>query len=245
VAVAEQLPADAPRVCPNCGAGNPAQAVVCCACGVNLLTFESAEEQMQASAQGQAATRRAEAGQSAAQYIAQESAQGRRRMVWLVIVLLAAVIGLLIMIVAITLFVAHQRQMEIERAAATYAAATACLEQGDYRCARDGFLVVLKLQPRHSGARAGLLQARQHLAEEYVDAEQWEKAVTELDALLRDRPGDRDALALLRQALESWLQDAQARGDLLLQWRILRMLNSHFPARPTPRPGPTMPSQAA
>lgn len=227
-------PPDLAVGCPSCDALNRPNALVCVGCGVNLAQFPVAAARLRERQREQAEAHAQELAEDATAAVAGEVARGRRQLrVRLGLVLGgAALVALLIVLGAA--FQAHQARVREERLAAEYQRATACLEALDYVCAREGFSALLSEEPHYPGAQAELDEARRRLAQEYGQARRWEDAIAELDAVLAISPGDRPALALMKDVYDRWLTDANARGDWLTAIKARWQRDARFPSEVWP-----------
>ena len=86
---------------------------------------------------------------------------------------------------AVYAFLQAQRR---DRLAADYAAAVACLDRADYRCAVDKLDDLIREEPDYPAARAKRVAARLGLAGQYAAAGQWPAGIAELEAVLEDDP---------------------------------------------------------
>ena len=98
-----------------------------------------------------------------------------------------------------TAWYARQQQLRRQRLAIQYEKATVCLTAGDYLCALENLDALLRAEPNYPNAQSSLDAARYHIAERYVQARQWQKAVEMLETLLKDNPYHVQALNLLEK----------------------------------------------
>jgi predicted Zn-dependent protease len=91
-------------------------------------------------------------------------------------------------------------------------------------------VALLKERPDYPGARDNLNLARYGLAQQYAKSGKWQEAVDELDALLKDIPGDTASLDLMKDVYDRWWQDAVSRGDILTAIRVGLQRDARFPA---------------
>jgi hypothetical protein len=228
-AVSAEVVREQGLVCGNCHAPNPANAVVCASCGVNLAAFPAALDRIRQLEQTRAAEYAAALSATAASRRDREASASRRRLRYQLAGLLgAAIIGLLLALGALHLHQAQQRA-QAERLAAADQRAQACLDAGQYLCARDGFLALTREQADYPGAQAALVQARDGLAAQYETAGQWQKALAELDAVLDRTPGDPATVALEQDLFSRWMADAAGRGDYVTVVRVGLLREARFP----------------
>jgi ribosomal protein L40E len=226
--------ADSPHgsrlVCPSCHALNPPSALICKSCGIHLVQYRAAAPRL---VDAQKERARAQAQQLAGEIsasVAAEVEQARRRF-RLQVRLLAGVAAVLAVVAVIAaLYFGGQVRLRREQLRAEYEAAMACLDHGDYLCARDNLLDVLSEEGSFPDARVKLKQARYGLAQQYARTGQWQAAVDELDALLGDSPGDSLALSLMKDVYDRWLADTLSRGDFLTAIMILIQSRTRFPS---------------
>ncbi len=189
---------------------------------------------MQEIRQDVAAAHSAQLEEHTSEIVTQALQQGREQFRTQLRIALAVTFVLGILIAGGLVWYADQRQQRTVRLGNEYAQATACLNSGDYQCARKMFNAVLIEEPGYPGALSGLTNARYELASQFTQAGQWEQAVTELDAILRVEPADIRTLELLRMTYDRWYDDALARGDLLTALSVDGQRKARFPdATPT------------
>lgn len=221
--------------CENCHTLNAPGALICSGCGVNMQNYAEARKQVNQRTEAAAEEAQARTQTEVAARVAIEARQNRRILLRQIQLVALAVSGIVMVGILVLLAMrAYQRQRE-EQMAALAEVAAACFAQADYLCARDNFAALATLDVTYPGVRADLRKARYAVAQQFARASQWQPAVDELDALLRDAPDDTQAIALLRDTFDRWYQDAIARGDLLTAARIdLQRLARFSPAAPTP-----------
>jgi ribosomal protein L40E len=226
--------------CPNCRALNPASAVVCRSCGVNLRLYQQALPHLREREAEQSRQHQDQLAESAAAAIALEGARSRersRRQLSGLGVALLLLAGLVIGGAAFLRFSQAQRR---DRLATDFAAATNCLQTQDYPCAVERFAALLDDEPDYPGAWAGLAEARLGLAGQLATAGQWEAAASELEMLLEANPANSAALAALRDVYDRWIQDALGRGDFIKALSLRLQRDARFPDEPlAPSPTPT------
>ncbi|MCL4299595.1 MAG: hypothetical protein KJ077_27915 [Anaerolineae bacterium] len=135
-----------------------------------------------------------------------------------------------VLVVTGTAWYTYQQHLRREWLATQYHIARTCLDNGDYLCARDGFVAILQVESNYSEASIHLDEARYELAQQYAQAGQWESAVTELDLLLKDYPADQRALKLLEETYDRWLLDAMGHGDWVTALKIKMQQEARFPS---------------
>lgn len=236
--------------CPNCRAVNPPQAIVCGACGINLPRAVAASTRVEddvapaveatwdqsadsADAEVAAWTGSTDGAIDAAD-VGGIGARSRRvlarQLRWVVI----GAVALAVAILAISAWRAEEAARERAALVQLDARAQACLARGDAACARDAFGSIVAQDPTYPGARDGLESARRVYAEQLAQSGQFSQAVDELDAILRDDPGDRAASEQLRRAFDRWYDDAIGRGDVTTAFFVDRLRRARFPTTPTP-----------
>jgi len=196
---------------------------------VNLAAYLAAGSRLRDLQAEQAGSRlqqvRAAAGKTAANEMARSQRQWRRQMLGL----LAAGVLVALVVVGVSLWHDHAQRLRRAREARMYEQAMACLQGEDYLCARDGFVVLLREDPQYGDAQSRLINARLGLARQYRAAGQWQAAVAELDQALRTSPTETDALSLLQDVYDAWLEDALSRGDWLTALRVQLQRDARFP----------------
>lgn len=227
--MASDPPLDTLVVCPNCQALNPARALICPSCGVNLGEFEAALPRIRQLQAEYTAAHRAQLADDTSALVVSETASGRRRLkTQLRLTLIAATLLAVLLTLGLAWYVRWQAQRRAELAA-SYKAALACLDAEDFLCARDGFIKLLEAQPDYRDALERLRLARYGLARQYAQAGQWPAAVDELDQVLKEDPTDPRALNLLQETYNRWLADALGRGDIVTVTKVMLQREARFP----------------
>jgi len=227
--VSAEPSSDNALICANCGALNPPNTLICRSCGVNLPQFRAAVPRLRELQSGHVAAYEEQLIQDAEVLVADQISRSRRDLrLRLRVALIAAAVLAVIIVIAAALY-AEQVRLRRERLAAQYERAATCLADENYMCARDGFLALLEEEPGYPGARDGLNEARYRLAETYARDKEWEKAIEELDALLKDVPRDEAAIALMHDVFDRWIEDLMSRRDILGALGVLWQRNLRFP----------------
>jgi tetratricopeptide (TPR) repeat protein len=219
-------------ICPNCGARNAPNTVICLSCGVNMPMFESAQAKLRQHQKEKADAHQKELEESAAQVVSEQKKLVRQQLsIQLRLLLLVA--GLVaIVIIAIVALYAYQLRLYRERIASDYERAATCLKNENFLCARDGFVSLLREEPNYRDATQQLVQARLGLAKQYTKSREWESAIAELDAILKTSPKDSQALTLLKDVYDQWYDDAMSHGDLIKALQIMLQRNARFGSGP-------------
>jgi tetratricopeptide (TPR) repeat protein len=198
--------------CPSCGTLNQPRAMICISCGIHMQKFRDAQTRIQDVQEDAASDHLAQLTGDASQVLKTEKARIRQQFkvqLWLLalgsVILLLIVVG----IVSLTAFQVQQRRAAL---AADYAEASACLDAENYICARDGFVELLDESPDYDGAEPALRTARIGLARQYIALGEWRKALSEIDMLEAQTPGDPELLALRTEVYDAW--NTQARSCL-------------------------------
>lgn len=226
--------------CPNCRALNPASAVVCRSCGVNLQLYQQVMPHLREREAEQLRQRQGQLAESAATAIAQEGAKRRERSYRHLSGLLIALLLLAGLVIAGAAILGYSQAQRRDRLAAELATAANCLQTQDYVCAIERFTALLDDEPDYPSARARLEEARLGLAGQLIATGQWEAATNELEIILEDNPANATALASLRDVYDRWIQDALGRGDFIKALSLHLQRNARFHDEPlAPLPSPT------
>lgn len=220
---------DKSLTCPNCRAINPPNTVVCRSCGIHLSAYRESQARLIEHKRDSTADHEAQLEASTSEAIVSGLARGRRQLaLQLRIVFGAAAILLVVIAITIALYAQAQKQRR-EQLALQYQSAVSCMRRSDYLCARDGLAALLQEEPTYPEAAPQLRDARYELAQQYLQAGQWQPALDELDTLLRDDPADVRALALTKDLFNRWYKDAVGRGDWVIALRVELQRKARFP----------------
>lgn len=224
----QEQPLEYRVICPSCGALNPANARVCTSCGIHIADYQEALPLMRQAEEQERAPQRQRLQAEAAAIQANEVSRGRRRLCLYLGIALGAAVALGLVIFLLTSWYAEAQRQRQQRLAGQYAVAEACLERQEYNCARDELIRLLREEPDYRDAQARLGEARYGLALQYVAAGQWKAAVAEMDQLLQEDPGNLQALALLRDTYDRWIDEAWTGGDLIMVLGLTQQRNARF-----------------
>lgn len=214
-------------VCPNCGTLNHPSATICAGCGVDLSAYREAQSRLQEWHSERAQKHQEELDKATATAIDAERDRNRRRFRSLLRYLVVlAIVGTILVVVNST----YQAVSEIRRRArlsAEYERALDCMQTGDFACARDGFVEVLRQESGYRDAEEHLRDARISLAQEYAADNKWDKAIHELNEVLRATGDDDQARELREDYYDRWYRQALSKGQVLTAAKILarRMLD--------------------
>lgn len=214
--------------CPNCGALNTPRTVICASCGVNLADFRAALPRIQEIREDRANTQQIQLEHEALTQIAEEATRARARLKTQIRIAATIAAGLAVLIIIVTASYARQQQLRRRWLAEQYEMAVACLVQEDYQCARDGLEAILQAEEDYADAPQKLSDARYGLAQQYVRSGQWQAAVDELDALLKENPDEERALSLLGETYDRWIADALGRADIITVLRLQLQRDARF-----------------
>jgi tetratricopeptide (TPR) repeat protein len=211
--------------CPNCGALNPPDTVICHSCGVNIARFDALLPQMQ-DLQSEYATKHAtqlvlESATQVAEEVQLGKARFKMQVRWFILILFLLVgIGSLL-----TFGYTHYIELRRARRAALYEKGIICLENGDFGCALVNLTKVAREDRNYSDVCEALRETRVSLWKRAVQEENWEEAVSLLEANLRYDPNDAQSARFLSQTYQRWLQSAaENRHWLTYLWVLLRRM---------------------
>lgn len=223
-----ETPVDHDVLCPSCRAVNPPYARICVSCGVDMTRFSEVLPQIRALQDDHAAAHQTRLAEDVAMTMAGESAKGRRLLGFQVRSALFIAALLLLFAVIGTAWYARQQQLRRQRLAMQYEKATTCFDNGDYLCALENLDVLLRAEPDYPNAQSSLDAARYALAEQYVQAKQWERAVKTLETLLKDNPYHVQALSVLENTYTLWIEDAVRQKDWWLVMKLVTRRDLRF-----------------
>ncbi len=208
-------------LCPSCRAVNPPFARICTSCGVDMMRYSEVLPQIRALQDDHAAAHQARLVEDVTTVVADGSVKGRQSLELQLRSVLFIAALLLVFVVIGTAWYARQQQLRRQRLAEQYKKATACLTTGDYLCALENLDALLRAEPDYPNAQSSLDAARYALAEQYVQAQQWQRAVTTLETLLEDNPYHVQALNLRKTVYTRWIEEAMLQKDW---WTVLKLI---------------------
>jgi tetratricopeptide (TPR) repeat protein len=216
-------------VCPNCSSLNSLRAVICSSCGVKIEDFRAALPRLQQLKDSRTASQREKLDNEKTIQIEKDAQTSRRSFRKLLLFLMTGIFmtGLVISVGAI-LYASRVKQNQAELKA-HYEVSIVCLENEKYLCARDGFEALVVAGADFPYLIEYLNGSQYGLAKQYFESGQWEKAIIEFDTLLRNDPGNQDAIASMKISYDRWVDQLGVEGKWLKKWMVRRELDLRFP----------------
>jgi tetratricopeptide (TPR) repeat protein len=119
-----------------------------------------------------------------------------------------------------------QTQAEIQT---LYQDSISCYQLKKYQCACDGFQRLINAGVELPELAENLNRAQFGLAKQYFASGQWESAVDELKDLLQRDPGNRQAVTLLHDSYDQWINQLGLEGNWLKRWSVRKERDARFP----------------
>lgn len=209
--------------CPNCGAANTLNVILCVACGISFQAYREGVlklDEIQKERQEKLERTLLKAG---SERLTIENAGSRRhffRQILLAIVVLCIIgFGSVVFVINKTARIREQREQVREN----YRTALDCMEKEEYLCALEMFNQVKNFQENEVEfveLENLIVNTHEGLGEQYFDIGEWEQAINQFDIVLSDDPGRKEISQLKQDAYEFWLQEAKERKRIFEVWRI-------------------------
>jgi hypothetical protein len=220
---------DALLICPHCHALNPANTIICTACGVRIDTFQKGLPRLRQLQNEQTARNKDQLEHEAGEILRHETRTVRRLFTRQLLFLFAFAIVLAVAIIGMVSWVANMIHLQQAHLAQEKQQAITCIEKMDYKCAKEKLENILRQDPNHAVSRDLLNLVHFLMAKQYASAGQWQLSIQELDDLLKSQPDDQVALSLLKSVFDQWIADAASHGDRTTLEHVRSERDARFP----------------